>query len=278
MRNSTSAIPHFSLPISHHPTMSDILVAKIGGSTLGSHDTTLADIVALQQEGARPVIVHGGGALISEWLARHNVPTRFERGLRVTDEESLKVVVAVLAGIVNKEIVAPLANLGGRAMGLSGADAGILRARVLDPELGFVGEITGVETGPIFSLLDDGVIPVIAPIALQWKGQKPTAQLLNINADTAAGAIAAALAARRLVFLTDVPGVRGTDGDIASHLLAAEVGKLIESGEIEGGMIPKVQACLTAAQTGCQSVIVDGREEQALLGAVEGRTAGTVVG
>ena len=259
-------------------SVAEILVVKIGGSTLGSHDTTLADVVALQRHGLRAVIVHGGGALISEWLARHNVPTRFERGLRVTDEESLKVVVAVLAGIVNKEIVGSLAGLGGRAIGLSGADAGILRACVLDPKLGFVGEITGVETASLLSLLEDGVIPVIAPIALQWEGEKSTAQLLNINADTAAGTIAAALSARRLVFLTDVSGVRGTNGGIASHLPPPDVGRLIESGVIQGGMIPKVQACLAAAQAGCQCVIMDGRKEHALLDFVEGRAAGTIVG
>ena len=258
--------------------MSDILVAKIGGSTLGRHDTTLADIVALQRKGLRPVVVHGGGALISEWLVRHNVATRFERGLRVTDVESLKVVVAVLAGLVNKEIVASLTALGARAFGLSGADSGILRARMLDPKLGFVGEITGVETRALLSLLDDGVIPVIAPIALQWEAEKPTAQLLNINADAAAGAIAAALSARWLGFLTDVSGVGTAEGVIATRLPAAEAHALIEAGVIEGGMIPKVQACLTAARAGCECVIVDGRDEHALLGLVESRTTGTVVG
>lgn len=256
----------------------EIIVAKIGGSTLGSHDTALADVVELQHRGLRPVIVHGGGAAISEWLARHNVPTRFERGLRVTDAETLKVVVAVLAGLVNKEIVAALNALGGRVMGLSGADAGILRARVIDPNLGFVGEITGVETRSLCALLEGGVIPVIAPIALQWEGEKPTAQLLNVNADTSAGAIAAALHAVRLVFLTDVPGVRSDDGATVSRLASADARALIGSGVIQGGMIPKVEACLQAARTGCESLIVDGREEHALLRAVEGTMTGTVVG
>jgi len=256
----------------------EIVVAKIGGSTLGRHDTTLADIVELKRRGMCPVVVHGGGALISEWLTRHNVETRFERGLRVTDEESLRVVVAVLAGLVNKEIVASLAALGENAIGLSGADGGLLRGRVLDPKLGFVGEIVGVDTEPLMALLDRGTTPVIAPIAVQWDSERPTGQLLNINADTAAGAIAAALGARRLVFLTDVPGVRAAEGGRASRLPAAEAEGLIESGVIEGGMIPKVQACLTAARGGCECVIADGREEGALLGAVEGRTAGTIVG
>src|SRR3989442_7239307 len=134
--------------------MTDILVAKIGASTLGSHDTTLADIVELQRRGVWPVIVHGGGALISDWLARHNVTTRFERGLRVTDEATLKIVVAVLAGVVNKEIVASLGALGARAIGLSGADGCLLRAKRLDEKLGFVGEITGVDTRSLIALLE----------------------------------------------------------------------------------------------------------------------------
>src|SRR3990172_1938660 len=133
--------------------MPDVLVAKIGGSTLGSHDTTLEDLVALQRRGLRPVVVHGGGALISEWLSRHNVPTRFERGLRVTDGESLKVVVAVLAGLVNKQLVASLSALGGRAVGLSGADGGMLQCRLADEDIGFVGEIVAVDPGPLVRVL-----------------------------------------------------------------------------------------------------------------------------
>ena len=259
-------------------TEGEILVAKIGGSTLGSHDTTLADVVEIKRRGVRPLIVHGGGALISEWLARHNVETRFERGLRVTDEESLKVVVAVLAGLVNKDIVASLTALGVNAIGLSGADGGLLRARVLDPKLGFVGEIVGVDTATLRGLIDGGAIPVIAPIAVQWDGERPTGQILNINADVAAGAIATALEARWLVFLTDVPGVRSSKGDLLERLSPDEAQDLIASGVIEGGMIPKVQACLAATSTGCRSVIVDGREENALMRAIEGQRAGTVVG
>jgi acetylglutamate kinase len=257
--------------------VNDLLVAKIGGSTLGSHDTALADVVELQRKGLRPVVVHGGGALISEWLARHNLPTRFEQGLRVTDAESLKVVVAVLAGLVNKEIVAELSSLGGRAVGLSGADGGLLRARILDAKLGFVGEITGVETAPVHSLLDLGIVPVIAPIALEWEGERPNGQLLNINADCAAGAIAKALEARWLVFLTDVTGVRAGDGVTAETLSLEQAHAFIEAGVIEGGMIPKVRACLKAAQEGARAIIVDGRVEHALVRAIEGNMPGTTI-
>jgi acetylglutamate kinase len=257
--------------------MNDILVAKIGGSTLGSHDTTLQDIVELQRNGVRPVVVHGGGALINEWLTRHGLRSRFERGLRVTDEATLKVVVAVLAGLVNKEIVASLGALGARALGLSGADSGLLRAKLLDEKLGFVGEITSVDTTGLMPLLQTGVIPVIAPVAVKFEGKEQTAQLLNINADTAAGAIAAALKAHWLVFLTDVPGVRTGGGKVLSRLSVAAAGRLMQSGAIEGGMIPKVEACLAASAAGCHSVIADGRAEHALLAVAEGRAAGTIV-
>jgi acetylglutamate kinase len=257
--------------------MSEVIVVKIGGSTLGSHDTALADIVELQRRGPRLVVVHGGGPLINDWLARHRVPTRFENGLRVTDEASLEVVVSVLAGAVNKQIVGTLSALGGPAIGLSGADAGIMRARVLDEKLGFVGEITGVDSSQLLSLVDGGLVPVIAPIALEWKGEAPTAQLLNLNADTAAGAIAAALGASRLVFLTDVAGVRAGNGAVASRLPSTDAEALIQSGVIEGGMIPKVQACIAASKAGCEAIIVDGREERSLLHAVEGQMTGTTI-
>lgn len=260
------------------PNMADILVAKIGGSTLGRHDTTLEDVVALQRQGLRPMVVHGGGAVITEWLKLHKLPTRFQRGLRATDAETLRVVVAVLAGLVNKELVAALHGRGGRAVGLSGADAALLRACPLEESLGYVGEITEVDSRPLLNLLDDGFIPVVAPIALWWEGEQTGGQLLNLNADTAAGAIARALAARWLVFLTDVPGIRGRDGRVVPRLGAQEARALTEAGVIGGGMIPKVEACLQAASAGCRSVVVDGRQEHALLAVVNGEALGTVVG
>ena len=259
--------------------MPDVLVVKIGGSTLGAHDTTLEDVVALQRRGLRPVVVHGGGALISEWLKLHGVPTRFERGLRVTDERTLEVVVAVLAGLVNKQLVAALTAAGGNAAGLSGADGGLLKARQIDEKLGFVGEVAEVDTRPLVDLLDDGFVPVLAPIGVEWRVRlrRTTGQLLNINADTAAGAIAAALSARWLVFLTDVPGIRDEGGETLPALSPPRAEELSAAGVIEGGMIPKVEACLRAAAAGCHSVIADGRRAGALLEAIEEKT-GTVVG
>ncbi|MDO8616099.1 MAG: acetylglutamate kinase [Dehalococcoidia bacterium] len=255
----------------------ELLVVKIGGSTLGSHDTALEDLVALQRRGLRPVVVHGGGAQISDWLKRLNVPTRFERGLRVTDEVSLQVVVSVLAGLVNKQLVAQLQALGGTAVGLSGADGGMLQCRLSEEKLGFVGEIIAVDPGSLARVLLAGSIPVIAPIGLLFGDEKPTGQLLNINADTAAGALAAALGARWLVFLTDVAGVRSDGGQTPAQLSAAEARRLIGGGVIEGGMIPKVEACLQAAAAGATSVVADGREAHRLLDVVAGKPAGTVV-
>ena len=258
---------------------SPILVVKIGGSTLGSHDTTLEDLVALQGQSWRPLVVHGGGAAISEWLKVHDTPTRFVRGLRVTDAASLRVVVAVLAGLINKELVVALNALGGRAIGLSGADGGLIRVSVLDPELGFVGQIERVDGDMLMGLLDEGYLPVIAPLGLLWQDERPRDQIMNINADTVAGEVALALGARWLVFLTDVPGIAGRDGRSLARLSPEEAAALVEEGVVSGGMIPKVEACLQAATGGTRTAIIDGRQPHALLAALErGELAGTIIG
>jgi acetylglutamate kinase len=255
----------------------EILVVKVGGSTLGSHDTALEDVVYLQKQGLRPVLVHGGGSLISDWLAKHNVPTRFQRGLRVTDAGTLEVVVAVLAGLVNKQMVAAIGALGGRAAGLSGVDGGFLRGRIVDADLGYVGEVTRVDASFLAGFLEGGLVPVVAPVAVLDSDGRLTAQLLNVNADIAAGAIAAALGARWLVFLTDVAGVRGRDGETVGELSGDEAQRLLSAGVVQGGMIPKVEACLAAARAGVSSVIADGRRSHALRDIVEGNVRGTLV-
>ena len=258
---------------------SPILVVKIGGSTLGTHDTTLEDLVALQGQTWRPLVVHGGGAAISEWLKVHDTPTRFVRGLRVTDAASLRVVVAVLAGLINKELVAAINARGGRAIGLSGADGGLIRVSVLDPELGFVGQIERVDGDMLMRLLDEGYLPVIAPLGLLWQDERPRDQIMNINADTVAGEVALALGARWLVFLTDVPGIAGRDGRSLARLSPEEAAALVEEGVVSGGMIPKVAACLQAATGGTRTAIIDGRQPHALLAALErGELAGTIIG
>src|SRR3989337_1485180 len=170
------------------------VVVNIGGSTLGSHDTTLADLASLRRQGLPLVVVHGGGDAVTEWLGRHGVASRFIEGLRVTEEEALEVVVAVRAGLVNKQIVAQLNARGARAVGLCGADASLLRARRQRRELGFVGEVTAVQRDILDRLLSEGFLPVVAPIAVEDDGGSGQ-QLLNVNADTVAGELARALAA-----------------------------------------------------------------------------------
>ncbi|KPK46666.1 MAG: hypothetical protein AMJ77_05495 [Dehalococcoidia bacterium SM23_28_2] len=257
---------------------SPIIVVKIGGSTLGSHDTTLEDLVALQREGWRPVVVHGGGMTISEWLNSRAIPTRFVRGLRVTDAESLRVVLAVLAGLINKELVAAISALGGKAIGLSGADGGLVRVRQLDPELGYVGQIERVDGDMLVALLDAGYLPVVAPLGILWENQRLRSQILNINADTVAGELAFALAARWLLFLTDVAGISGSDGSSLARLSGQEAAALIEQGTVSGGMIPKVEACLRASEGDTRTAIIDGRQPHALLAAVQrGEFPGTII-
>jgi acetylglutamate kinase len=252
-------------------------VVKIGGSTLGAHDTSLQDLVALQREGRRVVVVHGGGAAISDWLRRLDTPTRFVRGLRVTDEATLDAVVAVLGGIVNKQLVASISALGGRVCGICGADGATLQAVHADAELGFVGTVTGVDLTLVNALLDSGLMPVIAPIAIMVDGEsRLTEQLLNINADAAAGELALALQADQLVFLTDVDGVRDDNGALLRNLNRTEAEVLLASGVISGGMIPKAEAGLRAAAS-ATCVIADGRRAGTLRAALGENPPGTVI-
>ena len=258
---------------------SGTIVVKIGGSTLGSHDTTLHDLVTLQRQGVNSVVVHGGGKIISDWMAKQGVMPRFVRGLRVTDEPSIEIVVAVLTGLINKSLVASMVELGARTIGISGADDGMLRANIRDPELGLVGDVAKVNTDPIKAVLDSGCIPIIAPVGVKLaEDGDVSTTLLNINADTAAGEIAAALGADRLVFLTDVQGVLDTTRRLIPRLTERQARGLISSNVAAGGMIPKLEACLTALHSGGVSHIIDGREPSALMDVVSGATLGTRIG
>ena len=255
------------------------IVVKIGGSTLGEHDTTLQDLVSLQHEGLSPVVVHGGGKIITEWMAAQNVRPVFKDGLRVTDKDSLQIVVAVLAGLINKELVAELTASGGKALGLSGADGGMLTARVKDPDLGYVGEVTSADPLPIRAVTAAGFIPVIAPLAT-CSPDDPVHpnSLLNINADTAAGEIASALRADRLVFLTDVEGVLDRGRRLIPRITVRQAAELTSAGTISGGMIPKIEACLRALSNGSASHIIDGRRPGALRHSLAGECLGTRIG
>ncbi len=259
-------------------TSSSIVVVKIGGSTLGARDTSLTDVVSLQHEGMQPVVVHGGGSTITEWMAKLGVRTAFVDGLRVTDEASLEVVSAVLAGLINKQLVVTLQGMGAQAVGLSGADARLLQGNAGDSRLGFVADTVEVDARPLQLLVEGGYIPVVAPLAVQRPGMDATAyHLLNVNADTAAGAIAVALGASRLVFLTDVDGVLDTSGRLIPRISSQQGYDLLASGAISGGMIPKLKASLFAASQGTPSCLMNGTRASALLECIRGKGNGTLV-
>jgi acetylglutamate kinase len=253
------------------------LVVKYGGHAMG--DQTAArnfarDVALLKQVGVNPIVVHGGGPQIGDMLKRLKIKSEFIDGLRVTDAATVEIVEMVLSGSINKEIVAAISAAGGRAIGLSGKDGGLIRARKLtrteqDPDsniekvldLGFVGEPERVDPAILMNLSQSDLIPVIAPIGIGADGQT-----YNINADTVAGAVAAAVRASRLLLLTDVIGVLDKGKKLLPRLTVGEVRALMADGTIQGGMIPKVETCLAAVEAGVgAAVILDGRVPHAVL-------------
>lgn len=249
--------------------MEDVAVIKLGGTSVAGEAALLADVAAVAR--SRPVVVvHGGGVRLTEWLDRLNVETRFERGLRVTDERTVEVATAVLAGLLNTEIVAHLRTHGLDAAGLSGVDGGLLQGERV-PGLGRVVHVTEVRRELLARLLEGGIVPVVAPIGLDQEGI-----ICNVNADDAAAGLAAGLGARRLVLLTDVDGVRGDAGERMSTLTADEARALIDRGVIVGGMLPKVRAALTALTwEGAEAVIADGMAPRAVQRALDEEDFGT---
>ncbi len=254
------------------------VVVKIGGSTLGSHDTTIEDLVTLQKRGIPTVVVHGGAREVTDWLTRLNIPTTFINGLRVTGLESLKVVTAVLGGLVNKELVSDIWRLGGKAVGLSGADGNLIQARNKTPELGYTGEEFKVDVTLLRVLLKQGYIPVIAPVCLGlYRKSKSETNLINVNGDTTAAEIAAALDAEQLIFLTDVPGIYDGSKKLVKELSRDGARELIKSGTASGGMVAKIEACLVALPKVSVTRIIDGRASHALLNEIEGKGEGTTI-
>ena len=249
----------------------EAVVLKVGGS-IASEDDAALDLVASLHDSGRPlVVVHGGGPLVGEWATKLGLETKFERGLRVTDPPTRDVALAVLAGLVNKTLVARLIARGVPATGLAGVDGGMLRAEREDAHLGLVGRVAMVDSSLLEELLAALRVPVIAPAAIDVDGT-----ILNVNGDTAAGAIAAAVGARLLAFITDVPGVRGKDGRVIASLDRDRAKALVDDGTIEGGMLPKVEACLVASQAGCRAAIVSARDIDAVEALLGGERAGTV--
>jgi acetylglutamate kinase len=240
-------------------------VVKYGGAAMEEESLKkefAKDMALLKYVGINPVIVHGGGPKINKFLKDLNIPSEFVDGLRVTDEKTLEIVEMVLSGSVNKEIVKNINDMGGKAIGLSGKDGRLLLAKkVKGKDIGLVGEIAGVDVSIIKDISKHGYIPVIAPIADGVDGKS-----YNINADTAAGSIAKALSAEKLILLTDVAGVLDTEGNLISSLKKSEIETLIKNKTVSGGMIPKVDCCIDAIEGGVEEThIIDGRIPHAIL-------------
>ena len=244
-----------------------ILLVKYGGSAMTDENlkkAVMGDLVLLSLIGVKVVLVHGGGPEITDMLGKIGKKTQFVDGLRVTDAETADVVQMVLAGKVNKSLVNLLQSLGGKAMGLSGADGGLIRAKQLKPELGFVGEIESLDVRPVLDLLEGGYIPVISTVGYDADGN-----VYNINADTAAARIAGMLKAQSFINMTDTAGLLADENDestLISRIFVSEAQRLIKHGKLSGGMIPKVNCCIEAIRRGVKKVfIIDGRVPHSIL-------------
>lgn len=244
-----------------------VVVVKYGGHAMTDETLkrqVMEDIVLLQLVGVKVVLVHGGGPEINAALAKMGVESKFVNGLRVTDAESMDVVQMVLAGKVNKSLVNLIGSIGGKAMGICGIDGRMVEAKCKDPALGQVGAITGVNTRPIYDLLDNGYIPVISSVACDAAGN-----VYNVNADSMAAQISGALGAECLISMTDVPGIMEDPGDISTLINAVDIGgamELMRRGVVKGGMMPKVESCMEALLCGVKKVfILDGRVPHSIL-------------
>jgi acetylglutamate kinase len=248
-------------------------VVKLGGSTLEYQRAVLQDIIWLHELGVKVVLVHGGGPSITAWLRKLNIPTRFEQGLRVTDAQTLEVVRMVLCGQINQELVTLTSEMGGDGVGLCGTDGHMVQAHIANERLGLVGEIDTIDASLVLHMIDLGYIPIIAPLGL---GSDKTC--LNINADLVASRLAGALKADRLIFLSDVNGIRLADGTHLAELNATQANTLIDEGVIYGGMIPKIKACLEALADVPRVHIVNGSIPNVLLYEIEGHpNVGTTI-
>lgn len=240
------------------------VVIKFGGNAMGDDEEMASfarDIVLMRQVGVKPVVVHGGGPMINAMLDKLQIKSEFVKGKRVTDAATVEVVEMVLSGRVNKRIVQAINAEGGKAVGLSGKDAGLVTCDQTNPDLGFVGTPSDVDVSVLRDLAAAEAIPVIAPLGAGRNGET-----FNINGDTMAGAIAAALKADRLLLLTDVEGVKGADGEVLTELTPTQIREMTASGVIAGGMIPKTETALDAIEGGVRAVVIlDGRAPNACL-------------
>ncbi|WP_417725725.1 acetylglutamate kinase [Salipiger sp.] len=242
-----------------------VVVVKFGGNAMGDADAMAEfarDVVLMRQVGVNPVVVHGGGPMINNMLKKLGIESRFVRGKRVTDQATVEVVEMVLTGLVNKRIVQAIMDEGGRAVGLSGKDDDLIVCEADDPELGFVGKPVECNVQVLRDLFTAGIIPVVAPVATGMD----YLETFNVNGDTAAGALAGALKADRLLLLTDVSGVKNAAGEIVTQMTPEDVRAMIADGTIAGGMIPKTETALKAVEEGVRAVVIlDGRVPNACL-------------
>jgi len=242
-----------------------VVVVKFGGNAMGD-DAAMAefarDIVLMRQVGVNPVVVHGGGPMINEMLTKLGIKSEFVRGKRVTDKATVQVVEMILSGLVNKRIVQAIMDAGGRAVGISGKDDDLMVCVADDPELGYVGRPVEMNVQVLRDLYNAGIIPVVAPVATGMADN----ETFNVNGDTAAGAIAGALQADRLLLLTDVPGVKNAAGEVMTQITPDEIRQMTADGVISGGMIPKTETALMAIEQGTRAVtILDGKVPNACL-------------
>lgn len=254
-----------------------VVVIKYGGHAMGDEETArefARDIVLVEQAGLKPIVVHGGGPQINAMLTKLGIQSTFAAGLRVTDRATVDVVEMVLAGSINKQIVGYVTAAGGKAIGLCGKDGGLLKAKkvtrtVRDPDshieqvvdLGFVGEPESVDCTVLHQVIKAELIPVLAPVATSKSGET-----YNVNADTFAGAIAGAMGAKRFLLLTDVPGVKDKNGQLIKELTVTQARELIADGTATGGMIPKIETCISAIEAGVEGVVImDGKVPHAVL-------------
>ncbi len=247
-----------------------IVVIKYGGHAMDDPNLRAPfakSLVELKEQGMQFALVHGGGPQINNLLTRLQIKSRFEQGLRVTCADTMEVVEMVLCGQVNKAVVTLIQQAGGQAVGICGQDARLFEAKVLKPELGLVGQVHKVNMGIVQTLLNADYMPIIAPVATNMDTTNADSKIsaLNINADTAAGALAGALQAEYFVLVSDVPGVLDAEQKLLPKLKRADIAALKDAGVISGGMIPKVDACLHALDAGCKkALILDGRAEASL--------------
>ena len=242
-----------------------VVVVKFGGNAMGDDDAMAEfarDIVLMRQVGVKVVVVHGGGPMINDMLGKLGIESKFVRGKRVTDKATVEVVEMILSGLVNKRIVQAIMDAGGRAVGISGKDDDLMVCVADDPELGFVGRPVEMNVQVLRDLYGAGIIPVVAPVGTGMADN----ETFNVNGDTAAGAIAGALQADRLLLLTDVSGVKNKAGEVMTQMTPEQVREMIADGSIAGGMIPKTETALAALEAGVRAVVIlDGRLPNASL-------------